>query len=128
METKFLLVNNLSEMLNLNVYDFNDHRKNTLLGTASFELAKLQDDATQEGIHSPILKDGKDRGELRYDISYYPVLKPEEGAELPDTCKLIPFPSPYHDIDLFCNSRRNCSFDSPPSERSGFDQIDVWRP
>ncbi|KAE9395950.1 hypothetical protein BT96DRAFT_958377 [Gymnopus androsaceus JB14] len=68
METKFVLVNSLAETLNLNLYDFNDHRKDTLLGTATFELAQLQDEA-----------DGKDRGELKYDISFYPVLKAEEG-------------------------------------------------
>ncbi|KAJ3886025.1 C2 domain-containing protein [Lentinula edodes] len=85
METKFVLVNSLSETLNLNLYDFNDHRKDTLLGTATFELAQLQEDAVREGLTSPLLKDGKDRGELKYDISFYPVLKPEEGQEVPDT-------------------------------------------
>ncbi|KAF5384758.1 hypothetical protein D9757_006278 [Collybiopsis confluens] len=85
METKFLLVNSLSESLNLNLYDFNDHRKDTLLGTATFELAQLQEDALREGLTSHLLKDGKDRGELKYDISFYPVLKAEEGQEVPDT-------------------------------------------
>lgn len=82
-----MLVNSLSETLNLNLYDFNDHRKDTLLGTATFELAQLQEDAVREGLTSPLLKDGKDRGELKYDISFYPVLKPEEGQEVPDTSK-----------------------------------------
>jgi Ca2+-dependent lipid-binding protein, contains C2 domain len=81
METKFLLINSLNESLILNVFDYNDHRKNTLLSTATFELSKLQEDATQEGIESSLLKDGKERGELRFDCSYYPVLKAEEGDE-----------------------------------------------
>jgi len=85
METKFVLVNSLSESLVLNLYDYNDHRKNTLLGSASFELAKLEQDATWEGIVSPLLTDGKERGELRYDVSFYPVLKPEGQEEIPDT-------------------------------------------
>ncbi|KAJ7596712.1 C2 domain-containing protein [Mycena floridula] len=84
-ETKFLLVNSLSESLILNLWDFNDHRKNQLLGSASFEMSVLQEDATQEGQVSQILKDGKPRGELRYDVSFYPVLKPETGKELPET-------------------------------------------
>ncbi|KAJ8517020.1 hypothetical protein ONZ45_g5719 [Pleurotus djamor] len=79
METKFLLVQTLAETLCLNVYDYNDHRRDTMLGTASFDMTKLIEDATQEGLTSMILKDGKDRGELRYDVSFYPVLKPEEG-------------------------------------------------
>lgn len=76
-----MLVKSLSDILNFNLYDYNDHRKNTLLSTASFELAKLAEDATQDGLSAPLLKDGKDRGELRYDISYYPVLEAEEGKE-----------------------------------------------
>ncbi|KAJ6575507.1 C2 domain-containing protein [Mycena sp. CBHHK59/15] len=81
METKFILVNSLNESLVLSVYDYNDHRKNVLLSSASFELAQLQEDATHEGIESTLLKDGKDRGTLRYDISYFPVIKAEEGKE-----------------------------------------------
>ncbi|KAF9452575.1 transmembrane protein [Macrolepiota fuliginosa MF-IS2] len=86
METKFILVNSIDENLMLHLYDFNDHRKNTLLSSASFELAKLHEDSSHEGIISPLLKDGKERGELRYDITYYPVLEAAEGSpEVPDS-------------------------------------------
>lgn len=51
------------------------------MAAASFDLSKLLDDATQEGIVAPLLKDGKDRGELRFDVNYYPVVEPEEGKE-----------------------------------------------
>ncbi|KAJ7169501.1 C2 domain-containing protein [Mycena filopes] len=85
METKFILVNSLNESLVLSLYDYNDHRKNALLSSTSFELAQLQDDATREGIESSLIKDGKERGILRYDISYFPVIKPEEGKEEVDT-------------------------------------------
>ncbi|KAF8898443.1 C2 domain-containing protein [Infundibulicybe gibba] len=81
METKFILINALNESLILNLYDFNDHRKDTLMGSATFELGVLADDATHENIQSQLLKDGKERGELRYDISYYPVITPKEGEE-----------------------------------------------
>jgi Ca2+-dependent lipid-binding protein len=58
----------------------------------SFELAKLQEDATWEGIEQAVLRDGKERGLLRYDVSFYPVLKPTAVAgsadeELPETSK-----------------------------------------
>lgn len=87
METKFILVNTLSEALNLTVYDFNDHRKDAELGFASFDLAKLREDSTFEGIEAPVLKDGKEKGVLRFDVSYFPVLKPEPNSTdpLPDT-------------------------------------------
>ncbi|KAG6869143.1 hypothetical protein C0993_012241 [Termitomyces sp. T159_Od127] len=84
-ETKFVLVNSLQESLVLTLWDYNDHRKDFLMGSTSFELSKLLEDATQEDIRSLILKDGKDRGELRYDVSYYPVLEAAEGEELPET-------------------------------------------
>jgi len=88
-ETKFLLINSLTETLSFKVMDYNDHRKDAELGIANFELSKLQEDATQEGLESTILKDGKDRGQLIYDMSFYPVLKPHVGAagveEVPET-------------------------------------------
>ena len=89
-ETQFLLINSLADVLNLNVFDFNDHRPDSLLGTVSHELGTLADDAEQEGIVGQILGGGKDRGTLRYDLSYFPVLKPEKNADgtlepLPDT-------------------------------------------
>lgn len=80
-ETQFLLINSLADVLNLNVFDFNDHRPDSLLGTVSHELGTLADDAEQEGIVGQILGGGKDRGTLRYDVSYFPVLKPEKNAD-----------------------------------------------
>jgi len=80
-ETKYLLVHSLQDVLDLNLYDFNDHRKNSLLSTASFPFSKLLEDATQEGVTSQLLKDGKERGELRYDVNYFPIIEPEEGKE-----------------------------------------------
>ncbi|GLB36472.1 putative tricalbin [Lyophyllum shimeji] len=85
METKFLLVQSLNESLVLNLYDYNEHRKDNLMGSATFELSKLIEDATHEGIRSTLLKDGKERGELRYDVSFYPVLEPVEGEGPLDT-------------------------------------------
>lgn len=80
-ETKYLLVQSLKDILTLNVYDYNEHRKNTLMSTATFDLSKLLEDSTREGILAPLLKDGKERGELRFDVNYYPVIEPEEGKE-----------------------------------------------
>lgn len=90
METKFLLVNSLHESLVLNVMDFNDHRQNTLMGSASFALDVLEQDATREDISCKILKDGKERGELLFDVNFYPVVslsKTSEGPvqKLPET-------------------------------------------
>jgi Ca2+-dependent lipid-binding protein len=71
--------------------DYNEFRKDTELGATIFELKKLEEDATQEDLCLPILKDGKTKGELRFDVSYFPVLKPhvnESGVEeLPESSK-----------------------------------------
>ncbi|KAF5354770.1 hypothetical protein D9756_005742 [Leucocoprinus leucothites] len=85
-ETKFLLVNSIGENLTLNLWDFNDHTKNTLLGTATFDMNRLGVDTSYEGIVSPLLRDGKVHGELRYDVEYYPVLEQPEGStEVPES-------------------------------------------
>lgn len=83
-ESKFLLVNNLTDNLVLKIMDYNEFRKDTEIGATIFELAKLKEDATQEDLSHPILKDGKQRGELRFDVAYFPVLKSqvnESGVE-----------------------------------------------
>ncbi|KAF6766075.1 transmembrane protein [Ephemerocybe angulata] len=69
METKYILINNLHERLPV------------------FELSKLEEDAVQEGIVSELLKEGKERGQLRYDVSYYPCIEPasEQAAEMPES-------------------------------------------
>lgn len=88
-EAKFLLVNSLTDNLVLTVMDYNEVRKDTEIGASIFELAKLDADSTQEDLALPILKDGKQKGELRFDVLYFPVLKPhanESGVEeLPES-------------------------------------------
>jgi len=93
METKYLLINNLNDNLVLSLFDFNDHRKNALMSTATFPLMKLLEDSTQEDLVSQLLKDGKERGELRYDVNYFPVVEPEEGSTdtVMDSSKCLSF-------------------------------------
>ena len=92
-ETKFILVNNLTESLILNLLDYNEHRKDSEMGAVTFDLTKLQEDATREGIEAKVLKDGKERGELRFDVSFFPVLTPQKvdgkEEELPETSELF---------------------------------------
>ena len=124
METKFILVNSLTESLILTVLDYNDHRKNTELGFASFELDKLREDATQEGIEAPVLKDGKEKGFMRFDVSFFPVLKPEPNSTepLPDTSE---FHHRSHKFVLTVRSCWNCAPHHTPGERPRQQQIDV---
>lgn len=62
-----LTTGNMSEELNFTLYDYNEHRKDSELGAAIFDLSALTVDATQEGIVKDIFKDGKERGQLEFD-------------------------------------------------------------
>lgn len=59
------------------------------MGVASFELSKLIEDATLEDLIAPILINGKNAGDIKFDLNFYPVLKPAivDGVaeELPET-------------------------------------------
>lgn len=80
METKYILVNSLHDRLILDLYDYNDHRSHTKLASAAFELSTLEEDSVQEGITAQLLKEGKERGELNFDVSYYPIVEAESDA------------------------------------------------
>ncbi|ORX40969.1 C2 domain-containing protein [Kockovaella imperatae] len=89
-ETKFILITTLADVLNLGLWDYNEHRPDNHLGAVTQELATLKEDAEQEGLVGKIISGGKERGELRYDLSYFPVLQPQKAADgtiepLPDT-------------------------------------------
>jgi Ca2+-dependent lipid-binding protein len=78
--THFLLINTLGDMLTLSLYDYNDHRPDNLLGAVTQELGTLAEDAEQQHV-GKIIGGGKDRGELRYDLSYFPVLTPTKNPD-----------------------------------------------
>ncbi|KLT44354.1 tricalbin [Cutaneotrichosporon oleaginosum] len=80
-ETQFVLIKSLNDMLSLNVMDYNEMRSDALLGTVNHELLTLAEDAEQEGIVGRILDAGKDRGEMRYNLSYYPAILPEKNPD-----------------------------------------------
>jgi Ca2+-dependent lipid-binding protein len=76
------------------LYDYNDHRKDTDLGIASFDLRSLNDDAEQEDLVSEVLLQGKPRGTVKFDLKFYPVMKAQKAADgteepLPESSKHI---------------------------------------
>lgn len=85
-ETKYLLLTSLNDMLILNLFDFNDHRKDSDIGVASFDLATLNENYVQSDPSAKVIYDGKERGLLDYNVQFYPVLTPtkdDEGNEIP---------------------------------------------
>lgn len=84
----FILLNNLNGLLTLSLMDYNDHRSDSKLGTATFDLQELEKDPDQSNLSTPVVLEGKDRGQLQYALSYYPVIK----AEMDPDGKPIPLP------------------------------------
>ncbi|TIB85174.1 hypothetical protein E3Q10_04275 [Wallemia mellicola] len=83
METKYLLVNSLNDQLVLNVYDYNEVRKDSDIGLATINLQSLANDPVQELVIAKLLNGGKERGDIRFDLNYYPVMEsPKEGESL----------------------------------------------
>ncbi|GAA5974459.1 hypothetical protein JCM11641_003227 [Rhodosporidiobolus odoratus] len=80
-ETHHLLLNTLTETLTLTLFDYNETRKDSDLGTVSFDLSSLAEDAEQVGLTGEVVYDGKPRGQVRFDLQFYPVLKPVKGTD-----------------------------------------------
>ena len=79
-QTFFLLVNKLDEALQFSVFDFNERTADTRLGLVSREIHNMEEDGDQEGIVSKIIGDGKDKGELRYDLFLVPGFETDQVA------------------------------------------------
>ncbi|KAI8099043.1 C2 domain-containing protein [Halteromyces radiatus] len=76
-ETRFLLLNNLSSQLCMELRTHNHDAKDRRLATAQFDLRQMDDDRKeQEGLDLLLLNNGRVVSDLRADIRYLPVSKP----------------------------------------------------
>lgn len=85
-ETLYIIITNFTDALTIQVFDFNDLRKDKELGTATFPLDRLETIPEHENEQLEVLAGGKQRGLLNCDVRFFPVLdglKDEEGNELP---------------------------------------------
>lgn len=80
-ETVFVIVNSLTDALTLQVFDYNEFRKDKELGTASFALDRLEQVTEHENQVLEVMSNGKARGNIQADIRFFPVL---EGLKLED--------------------------------------------
>ncbi|BGP49470.1 Tricalbin-2 [Rhodotorula kratochvilovae] len=80
-ETKYLLLNSLNDTLTMSVFDYNERRNDSNMGTVSFDLKSLADDGEQPGLMGEVIHDGRPRGQIKYDVNYFPVLKPSKLAD-----------------------------------------------
>lgn len=80
-ETKFIIVSSFTDSLTLQVFDYNEFRKDKELGTATFALDKLENINEYDNEQLEVMANGKPRGLITADIRFFPVL---EGRKLED--------------------------------------------
>ncbi|KAL2257856.1 hypothetical protein VTK26DRAFT_9080 [Humicola hyalothermophila] len=85
-ETHYIIISSLNDSLDLDIYDYNDIRKDKKLGSTSFALEDLEEVYEHENERLELTHDGKARGVLMCDVRFFPVLEPiklEDGSEEP---------------------------------------------
>ncbi|ODQ65152.1 tricalbin [Nadsonia fulvescens var. elongata DSM 6958] len=80
-ENKFILVKNLNEVLTMDIFDFNEFKKDKRVGGINFNLSVLEENHIHESLTSKVMHGNKTRGEFNYDVRYFPIL---EGKTLDD--------------------------------------------
>ncbi|KAL5118587.1 Tricalbin-2 [Pleosporales sp. CAS-2024a] len=86
-ETVNIIVTSLKDSLTINIFDYNDIRKDKELGTATFALEQLENEPDHENLHLEVMSGGRPRGILQADVRFFPVL---EGTVLDDGTKEPP--------------------------------------
>ena len=85
-ETVNVILTSLREPLTIQIYDYNEYRKDKELGTATFNLEQLETDSEHENQQLDVVANGRPRGVVQCDIRFFPVLegqKLEDGSEIP---------------------------------------------
>ena len=80
-DTIYVIIISLADALTLQVYDYNEYRKDKELGTATFALDQLEQVQKHENVQLEVMAGGKQRGLIQANISFFPVL---EGRKLDD--------------------------------------------
>lgn len=80
-ETFNIIVTSLKDNLTLQVYDWNEYRKDRDLGTATFNLEHFEKEVVAENQQMEVMSNGRARGLIQADLRYFAVLG---GTKLPD--------------------------------------------
>ncbi|KAL8834449.1 MAG: hypothetical protein Q9170_003745 [Blastenia crenularia] len=85
-ETIYVIITSLKDSLTLQLYDWNEYRKDKELGTATFALEQVEEITEHENQQLEVMANGKPRGVIQTDVRFFPVLeglKLEDGTEEP---------------------------------------------
>ncbi|KAK0631828.1 C2 domain-containing protein [Immersiella caudata] len=77
-ETHYIIISSYNDSLDIEVFDYNDIRKDKKLGSASFALENVEEVYEHENQRLELNNDGKARGLLLCDIRFFPVLEPKK--------------------------------------------------
>ncbi len=80
-ETLYLIITSYADALTLQLYDWNEYRKDRELGTATFPLDQLESVTEHENLQLEVMGNGKARGIVQADVRFFPVL---EGQAMED--------------------------------------------
>ncbi|KAK3070276.1 Tricalbin-2 [Teratosphaeriaceae sp. CCFEE 6253] len=80
-ETVNIILTSLREPLTIQVWDYNEVRKDKELGVCTFDLEQLEKDTDHENQQLDVIASGRPRGVVQADIRFFPVL---QGAKLAD--------------------------------------------
>ncbi|KAF3932776.1 Tricalbin-1 [Dactylella cylindrospora] len=88
-ETIYLIITSFNDALWLQVFDYNEFRKDKELGVATFQLKNLEEgDPEQENVQIPVIANGKPRGQITCDFRFFPTLGGTKNAD--GTTELVP--------------------------------------
>lgn len=80
-ETKYVIVTSFNDVLDLQVYDYNEYRKDKELGKATFPLERVQEITDHENESLEVMANGKLRGAISADFRFFPVLEGDDLGE-----------------------------------------------
>ena len=86
-DTIYVIITSFTDALTLQIYDFNEYRKDKELGTATFPLDQLEEVTEHENLQLEVQSNGKARGLVQADVRFFPVM---EGRALEDGTKEPP--------------------------------------
>ena len=74
-ETIYVIITSLTDALTLQMYDWNEFRKDKELGVATFPLEKLEQEPEHENLTLEVMSSGRGRGVVQADVRFFPVLE-----------------------------------------------------
>ncbi|KAK2756132.1 hypothetical protein FQN54_005540 [Arachnomyces sp. PD_36] len=83
-ETIYVIITSLTDALTLQIYDWNEFRKDKELGVATFALDQLEQEHDHENLTLEVMSSGRGRGAVQADVRFFPVLGETtlEGGEV----------------------------------------------